>query len=513
MWYKYSGRKSDVILLFLILFYYMRKNTQFYIKITVFLLLSALIFGLLPVYSTAAGSKEMTMELFEKKLSSFKSDVYANGSHYIDNASLYRGTQCYGFANQIAQYFYGSFPTTTSNGLTANADWVVNYGSAALRNLHVGDVMRFRSSVGADHSIFITGMDDTYIYFSDCNNDHKNTVRHDAKKTWTELMGKIDKALEVNSKCIGWVAHYKYWNDDPEAKTGATVSYNANGGYIAGEKTADRYVVTTSALRMRAGAGLDKEILTRMVNGTYFDVAVGSERIEADGYTWAPVTQGDMHGWAAISDPEDCRIDSPVMSAEYYVNDKGDIYANGTSSKYTEKLDDGAQLASAEFFGLKLGNAEFIGWSTAPDGEPVKAEDIKESEDIIKLFAIWQGGDETTDTETSPETTEPDDTTPADMTDTQSGEDSSEATTTPPRDPETNPEETSEPEDTTDPPVNVGDVNGDGSINNKDITTLFKLLGDPDAPYSPVNDINGDGSVNNKDVTCLFKSLSSQPTQ
>ncbi len=488
----------------------MRKNTTIYIKITAFLLLFAVLCGVSPVFSSAASSSEMNMTLFEEKLASFKADVYANGSHYVDDAAKYRGTQCYGFANQIAIYFYGSYPTTTSNGLQANEDWVVNYGSAAMVNLHVGDVMRFRSSVGADHSIFITGMDDKYIYFSDCNNDHKNTVRHDAKKTWEELIGKIDKALQVNSKCIGWVAHYKYWNDDPEVKAGVTVSYNANGGSIEAEKIADRYVVITSALRMRAGAGLDKEILTRMVNGTYFDVAVGSERIEADGYTWAPVTQGDLHGWAAVSDPGDCRIYSPVMTSDYYVGDNGDICVNGTSNKYTKILESDEELTAAEALGLKRGNAEFLGWSTAPDGEPVTAEELSDNGEIIRLYALWSKTDEDSDTaaETDEETTE--ETTAAEETtaeETTAEETTAEETTAE----ETTAEETKAETTTTAPHTQLekGDANGDGRIDNKDVVFLFVNLSFEESFADPDSaDVNGDGSINNKDVLALFRMVS-----
>ena len=524
MWYKYSGTKYDSILQIAIFDGIMRQNNRFYIKTTVFLLIIAVLSGVFSAVSSAAQSKEMNMTLFEQKLASFKSDVYGNGSHYIDNASAYRGTQCYGFANQIALYFYGSFPTTTSNGLQATEDWVVNYGSSALLDLHVGDVMRFRSSVGADHSIFITDMDETYIYFSDCNNDHKNTVRHGAKKTWEELMVKIDKALEVNSKCIGWVAHYKYWNDDPEEKTGVTVSYNANGGYIEGEKTADRYVVTTSALRMRAGAGLDKEIITRMVNGTYFDVPAGAETVEADGYTWAPVTQGEHSGWAAISDPGDCRIDSPIMTADYYVGKNEDIYKSGTSNKYTEIIEKDTELASPEALGLKFGGAEFLGWATSPDGEPVTAEQIEETGDIVRLYALWSGTGEVTDTvsdtETDADTTDGADM--SDVTDTDTGmtettketaeetaedtaEETAEETT------EETTEETMEAVTTTAPPAKPekGDTNGDGRVDNKDVVFLFVNLSSPDEITDPDSaDVNEDGSINNKDVIALFRIVS-----
>ena len=59
----------------------------------------------------------------------------------------------------------------------------------------------------------------------------------------------------------------------------------------------------------------------------------------------------------------------------------------------------------------------------------------------------------------------------------------------------------------------LGDVNGDGSVNNKDVMALFQFVSeslDEGATFIEANaDINGDGSVNNKDVKALFDIISS----
>ncbi len=54
-----------------------------------------------------------------------------------------------------------------------------------------------------------------------------------------------------------------------------------------------------------------------------------------------------------------------------------------------------------------------------------------------------------------------------------------------------------------------GDINGDGSVNNKDVVALFKYVSGSEVAVNDIAlDINGDGSVNNKDVVALFKYVS-----
>ncbi len=54
-----------------------------------------------------------------------------------------------------------------------------------------------------------------------------------------------------------------------------------------------------------------------------------------------------------------------------------------------------------------------------------------------------------------------------------------------------------------------GDINGDGSVNNKDVVALFKYVSGGEIAVNDIAlDINGDGSVNNKDVVALFKYVS-----
>ena len=53
-----------------------------------------------------------------------------------------------------------------------------------------------------------------------------------------------------------------------------------------------------------------------------------------------------------------------------------------------------------------------------------------------------------------------------------------------------------------------GDINGDGSVDNKDVVLLFRYASASDA-YDPLYDYNDDGAVDNKDVVALFRFVSS----
>ena len=58
-------------------------------------------------------------------------------------------------------------------------------------------------------------------------------------------------------------------------------------------------------------------------------------------------------------------------------------------------------------------------------------------------------------------------------------------------------------------PPPPGDVNGDGSVNNKDATRLLQYLSGWNVEVNPERvDVNGDGSINNKDATRLLQYLS-----
>lgn len=59
----------------------------------------------------------------------------------------------------------------------------------------------------------------------------------------------------------------------------------------------------------------------------------------------------------------------------------------------------------------------------------------------------------------------------------------------------------------------IGDADGDGEVNNKDVTTLFRYVSGTKVKCVAENcDINGDKEINNKDVVALFRKLSEMHT-
>lgn len=56
--------------------------------------------------------------------------------------------------------------------------------------------------------------------------------------------------------------------------------------------------------------------------------------------------------------------------------------------------------------------------------------------------------------------------------------------------------------------VRIGDTNGDGELNNKDVVILFRFVSGMNAEcVEEASDVNGDRAVNNKDVVVLFRLL------
>ncbi len=116
--------------------------------------------------SKSEAATAMTEASFQTSLEKFRNTVYGEGSTYKNNVKLYGGAQCFGYANQLAKYIYGSYPTGSMSGVGVSGGWQVSYGAEAVDALHVGDIVRFRY-----HSIFVTDIYNGYVFFTDANSD------------------------------------------------------------------------------------------------------------------------------------------------------------------------------------------------------------------------------------------------------------------------------------------------------------------------------------------------------
>ena len=224
------------------------------------------IFSALPFVANAATT--MTESTFNTKMNTFKNSVYSNGSTYQDNSSSTLGYQCFGYANYLAKYIYGSFPTSRNTGLTVNGGWELKRGSSAIDNLHVGDIVRYRysNSYYTNHSIFITAIDGDTVFYTDANADGKNTVKWGNKTTKAALRTNVEKYLNDQNGSLtsqkGFVAHYTNWQDTPTL----SIKYHANGGTIT---TAGNYYLNSSLVykTSTSAAFVQKMTLGQQIDG------------------------------------------------------------------------------------------------------------------------------------------------------------------------------------------------------------------------------------------------------
>ncbi|MDE5993911.1 MAG: hypothetical protein K2G60_00185, partial [Oscillospiraceae bacterium] len=117
-----------------------------------------MIVSIVPMGTISASA--MDINTFNAKVESFKSTRYSHNSTYTDNPNTTGGYQCFGFANEIAKYIFGSYPTSNMSGYDVNSGWQISYGGSAVDNLCVGDIVRY-----SFHSIFITGINGNTVYF------------------------------------------------------------------------------------------------------------------------------------------------------------------------------------------------------------------------------------------------------------------------------------------------------------------------------------------------------------
>ncbi len=365
-----------------------------------------LLFSILPITPIVANAATtMTESTFNSKLNTFKNNVYKNGSTYADNSSGTLGYQCFGYANYLAKYIYGSYPTSKNTGLTVNTGWELTRGASAIDDLHIGDIVRYRysNSYYINHSIFITGIDGDTVYYTDANADGYNTVKWGNKTTKSELKTNVAKYLNDQKGKLttqkGFVAHYTSWKDTPVL----SIKYNANGGTIPNtDITGYTYKVTESAgVNMRKGAGTSYDVVTTLTKGTTFSVNVTDTKT-ANGYTWGKTTVGSNTGWVVISDF--VSKTATLRASSYYLSSSL-VYKSSSSAVLVHEMTYGETSANglynASTFGLTREGYTFTGWSLSTEGDTVIDQnqaltpeeivpEIKDGSKTVTLYAIWE---------------------------------------------------------------------------------------------------------------------------
>ncbi len=159
------------------------------------------------VYQTTVSSKIYEIANINSVITKAKK-TYKEGSklHYIKKYAAY---QCHGFACYMSDLTFGSGKPTTSNKSYKYIYSTANSGKAS--QIRPGDMVRYRNG-SYDHTIFVTKVDRTYVYYSDCNGDGRETVRYNQKIKKTTLEKQLKQKLidPISSKYVrGYIAHHK----------------------------------------------------------------------------------------------------------------------------------------------------------------------------------------------------------------------------------------------------------------------------------------------------------------
>ncbi|HHW94146.1 MAG TPA: hypothetical protein GX734_06575 [Clostridiaceae bacterium] len=151
----------------------------------------------------------MLMAQFNEKLKSFKARKnYSHKEQYQNRIGWKGGSECFGFANELCVWMFGSYPTGSMSAYDKDMDsrWNREYGASAVNAIRPGSVIRT-----GEHSRFVTNVKGNDIYYCDANTDRKNTIVYGRTITKADLRIELDDELkhyekgDTNRK-TGWVA-------------------------------------------------------------------------------------------------------------------------------------------------------------------------------------------------------------------------------------------------------------------------------------------------------------------
>ncbi|MBQ6885179.1 MAG: dockerin type I repeat-containing protein [Clostridia bacterium] len=468
---------------------------------------------------------QINESVFQSKYKTFKEEKYRDGSIYVNNPSSTGGYECFGYANEIAKYIFGSYPTSSGSAISnLNSNWDIKRGATAIDTLHIGDIVRFRNG-SYDHSIFVYNISGNTVYYTDANGGNVyNKVASD-KITKDELKTKISRTLIGNTSVLGYVAHYKNW----QTVTTLTMKYNVNGGRLSGNV----YTVAADGvgLWLRASYSTSSNQLVLIPDDTILKI---TETKTSGGYTWGKTTYDGKTGWCAIS----------VGAVQTYYLNSSMVYLTQTKGLKTNVWKCGVTypdgLINDTTLGLERPGYTFVGWSLKADGSStvfdqndgtIKAEtiypDVKNASATITLYAIWHKHIYSNDCDTTCDDCGQvrdvlghnygDFTITVEPTCVENGFKQKDCSICGDVITETIPATSIHSyDDDFDDTCNhcdfirdikkYGDANGDGSINGKDYALVLQSINGWDVTIdTSVADVNDDGKLNGKDYALLLQ--------
>ncbi len=249
-----------------------------------------MVFSIIPMTSIEASAATLTQSQFDTKLSQVKS-MYPHGSQKYEwsvNGSVV-GWECHGYGRWISWYVWG---VDFANGRGAN--WTLyksTSSSTYIDSLVPGDVVRYRTSTSKawNHTIFITGISGSTIYYTDCNSDGKNTIKWNQTVSKSTLAGYLKTSLYGSEAATyGYIAHYT-----PNTLLGGSTSCSCSTSY------AGTYICTTSSLDLtiRSGHGSSYSAIGSIPPGATVEVTKASGTSSSD---WAHVTYNGVSGYASM---------------------------------------------------------------------------------------------------------------------------------------------------------------------------------------------------------------------
>ena len=263
---------------------------------------------------------------------------------------------CWGYADQVGYLYSGSNPEkwTKLEGTSA-----INY----LDNLKTGDIVRFRFNSGAEHSMFVTSVTSSRVYYTDCNVDGKCGIswshsqtrayfKENSRTLWVQVcpVGGSETPVptpDPNVDSLGCTTKYAGWYVVGSTAANINSGHNKNWNSSIGETFhANGLIYVTKATGVGSGnlghvnyGGQERYVAMGMLASKYTGlIGNGNSKKEVD---WAS-GQFKIEGYAWDWDNTNAQVKVELyidsqLSAVMYANQ----YSDYTNRFYRALTDEG----------------------------------------------------------------------------------------------------------------------------------------------------------------------------